>query len=176
MHRIAWDIKFSVFPCYFFNAVCGIISPAGLMITECPQLWKWSPSGQIGITAHNVRHRIPCDKIVIKVSGVRTIVKICLIFFSKVYIRSVCIVKENTVNTFFFQGDQKRNGFVQCAVRIRVCLWDIGVPVFVLIIPLIQKSGLVPKSVKLLIPVHFFDSLHRIAAACTCGHIMSLCL
>lgn len=86
-----------------FNAVCGIISPAGLMITECPQLWKWSPSGQIGITAHNVWHRIPCDKIVIKVSGVRTIVKICLIFFSKVYIRSVCIVKENTVNTFFFR-------------------------------------------------------------------------
>ena len=43
-------------------------------------------------------------------------------------LRSVCIVKENTVNTFFFQGDQKRNGLVQCAVRICVCLWDIGVP------------------------------------------------
>ena len=114
MDHIARQIIFDKVFGQLKNLLLGGIAPAGLVVAQSPKLRKRASAGEVGITFNHVSDGFTIDEVIVQfaVGGTdglvfcRTIAHIKACF--------VMIVKKDTIDTVFAEGDEKRNGFVQC--------------------------------------------------------------
>ena len=123
--------------CHLTNIGSTLIPPTGLLVSQCPKLWKRRPPGQSSIILYHVRHGLSAENIHIQVSIRGRIEEVLLFLLAEIDVASEGIVKEEAVHPLLFLADQERNRLIQRMEILRMGLWNIGIPILILIIFLV---------------------------------------
>ena len=172
MNGITRNIQITEMFCHITDIFCALIAPAALLVSKRPSLRQRCPPGQICIFFNQIRQFFSTQEVQIQIAIIRAVKIIFRIFFAQIEIAVERIIKKHAIYVILFLAKEHRNRLVQRMIVLIVCLWNIGIPVLILIIFFIQESGLITQTVKIIPLVQIKHHLYRIIMCAQIRRIM----